>query len=193
MDMCTKPQIKRKIMNLHFERAKDIFNVTDNKLFLRSAIEVYERSAPAHLGSSFVHKMLIIILYAYNRNRFRANWMTLIEIFTVLIRTLSRVQTVFQWRPTQNVANSLDWKSLFHDTSFASFSRHNIKVCNVSNSFIVCLSISSYPISISLYLESVEDSVFLRRGVTSCSRIWPRISRNSTHESLKLPPIRETI
>lgn len=92
-----------------------------------------------------------------------------------------------------NAADSLAWKSLFYVTLFASFSRHNIKVCSVSNSFIVCLSICYYPISISLYLVSPEDPLSLRRGVTSCSRIWPRISRNSTHESLKLPPIRETI
>jgi hypothetical protein len=62
MDMCTKPQIKRKILNLHFEGAKDTFNITESKLFLCSVYEVYERSAPAHLGSSFVHKILIIIL-----------------------------------------------------------------------------------------------------------------------------------
>lgn len=49
-----------------------------------------------------------------------------------------------------------------------------------------------YP-SLSLYLVTLEDSVSLRRGVTSCSRIWPRISRNSTHESLKPSPMRETI
>jgi len=85
--------------------------------------------------------------------------------------------------------------SFFYVTLFASFSRHNIRVCNVSNFFIVCLSVHLLlsHIHLSLYLVSLEDCVSLRRGVTSCSRIWRRISRNSTHESLNLPPIRETI
>ena len=62
MDMCTKPQIKRKILNLHFEGAKDIFNITENKLFLYAIYEGYESRAPANLHSSFVHKMFIVIV-----------------------------------------------------------------------------------------------------------------------------------
>lgn len=62
MDMCTKPQIKRKILNLHFAGAKDIFSITENKLFVCAVYGVYESRAPANLHSSFVHKMFIIVM-----------------------------------------------------------------------------------------------------------------------------------
>lgn len=90
-----------------------------------------------------------------------------------------------QYQVHAHLTDSFSWKSLFYVTLSECFSHRNIKVRNVSSSFIVSLSVSSYPISISLHFVTLEYSVSLRRGVTSCSRIWQRISRNSTHESFK--------
>ena len=62
MDMCTKPQIKQKILNLHFEGAKYILSITENKLFVCAVYEGYESRAPAILHSSFVHTVFIIVV-----------------------------------------------------------------------------------------------------------------------------------
>jgi len=62
MDMCTKPQIKRNILNHHFEGAKDLFIITENNLCVCAVYAVYESRALENLHSIFVHKMFIIVV-----------------------------------------------------------------------------------------------------------------------------------